>query len=423
MFWRLLTTRRFLPLFVSQFFSAFNDNFVRNMLAMLILFRLGEEHAGPLVTLAIGLFILPSIFLSALGGEIADAHDKALVARRLKLAEIAVQGVAAAGFLLASLPLLYAALFGLGVIAALFTPVKYGILPDHLAREELPAGNALVEGATFVAILCGIIFGAYAAGHERSAASVLAQLLGLAVVCYASALYIPSTQIGAPGLRVERNLLRSTWRGLMDLRIDPRIAAGARAVSWFWLVGAITLSLTPVLIKHRIGGGLDVEAAISALFAIGIALGSAGAAWLAHGRITLRPVPIAALLMAAFLLDLALATYGLPQASASVDLRAFFESGPGLRIALDVGGLAAAAGLFVVPAFAAVQAASGEERRARVIAGVNILSSIYMVAGTLATALLQSPLVGWSEPALLGLLGLLNVGAALYFKRTLLRKT
>jgi acyl-[acyl-carrier-protein]-phospholipid O-acyltransferase/long-chain-fatty-acid--[acyl-carrier-protein] ligase len=396
MFWRLITSRRFAPLFVSQFFSAFNDNFVRNMLVLLVLFRVGDEHAGPLVTLAIGLFVLPSIFLSALGGEWADAHDKALMARRLKLAEIFVQAMAATGFALGSLPLLYAALIGLGVIAALFTPVKYGILPDHLAADELPAGNALVEGATFIAILCGVIFGGYAAGHERSGASVIAQLVVLAGLCYAASLFIPATRVGAPGLRPDRTVFRSTWRCIAELKPDARTWIGAQAVAWFWLVGAVSLSLVPVLIKQRIGGGVDVETAVSALFAVGIATGSVLAAVIARGRIRLTPVPVSAVLMASFLLDLGLATRAL--------------------------GLAAAAGMFVVPAFAAVQAWAKEARRARVIAAVNILSSLYMVGATLVTAVLQSSFVGVSEPQLLILLGVLNLGAAVYFWTNLAAK-
>ena len=200
MFKDLMTSRRFAPLFWTQFFSAFNDNFVRNMLAMLILFRLGEEKSGTLVTLAVALFILPSIFLSALGGQIADSSDKALIARRLKFAEIFVQMIAAAGFFFASLYLLYAALFGLGVIAALFGPIKYGILPDHLETRELTAGNALVEGATFLAILLGLIAGGYAASHHSSPTFIVAQLMIVALACWGASRYIPATGVGAPAL-------------------------------------------------------------------------------------------------------------------------------------------------------------------------------------------------------------------------------
>ncbi|HEY8580381.1 MAG TPA: MFS transporter, partial [Beijerinckiaceae bacterium] len=417
MFAKLMGSRRFAPLFWCQFFSAFNDNFVRSMLAMLILFRLGEGQAGMLVTLAVGVFVLPSIFLSALGGEIADAHDKALIARRLKFAEIFVQMIAAAGFVLGSIPLLYAALFGLGVIAALFGPIKYGILPDHLETRELPAGNALVEGATFLAILLGVIVGGYAASHDRGSWSVVAQLMVIAIACYGASRFIPATGVGAPGLVVERNVLRSSARMVRELSRDRRLWVGGVAVSWFWMTGAVALSLIPVVVKHKIGAGIEVETAITALFAIGIAIGSVLAAVLSHGRIFLLPTPVAAFLMAAFLIDAGLATWTLPEAAATVDLRAFLSSGVGLRIAIDVVGLAVAGGLFVVPVFSAVQAWAGEDRRARVIAAVNIVTSIFMVGGSLLTAALQ--FAGLSESALLTLLGALNVAAGVVLFRTL----
>src|SRR5215472_4233530 len=138
----LLGSRRFAPLFWCQFFSAFNDNFLKNALALLILFKIGSQSGESLVTLAGGIFIAPFFLLSAFGGQLADRFDKALVARRLKLAEIGAAAVAVAGFALNSLPLLFLALFLFGLNGALFGPIKYGILPDHLKREELPAGNA-----------------------------------------------------------------------------------------------------------------------------------------------------------------------------------------------------------------------------------------------------------------------------------------
>ncbi len=413
MFRELMSTRRFAPLFWTQFFSAFNDNFVRNMLAMLILFRVGESHAAPLVTLAIGLFILPSIVLSGVGGELADAHDKALIARRLKFAEIFVQMIAAAGFWFASLPLLFAALFGLGIIAALFGPIKYGILPDHLETRELPAGNALVEAATFVAILLGIVIGGFAAEEGRSPISVVLQLMAVALACWLASRFIPATRAAAPELRVDPNILASTGRLLTQLRADDRLWVGGLGLSVFWMIGAVALPLVAVLVKTRIGGGIAVETAVNALFAIGIAVGSVAAAMMAHGRILLAPVPFAALGMAAFLIDLGLATRGL-KASGELSLAAFFASPQGVRVAIDVTGLAAMGGLYVVPLFSAVQAWAGEDRRARVIAGVNVLNAIFMVAGAGGAALMQSSMFGVGEPTLLVALGVFAIGAAIW---------
>jgi len=94
----LLLSRRFAPLFWCQFFSAFSDNFLKNALVFLILFKIGGSAAESLITLAAAVFIAPYFFLSALGGELADKFVKMTVARRLKFAEIFAAGFAAAGF-------------------------------------------------------------------------------------------------------------------------------------------------------------------------------------------------------------------------------------------------------------------------------------------------------------------------------------
>lgn len=422
MFFALLRTRRFAPLFWCQFLSAFNDNFVRNMFAMLILFRLGGSRAGMLITLAIGIFIFPSLFLSALAGEIADAHDKAKVARCVKLAEIFVQMVAATGLWLASLPLLYASLFGLGVIATLFGPVKYGLLPDHLKRHELVAGNALVETATFLAILFGLVAGALAAGRVTPQVITL-QLMGIALACFATSCFIPPTAAAARPVHIRANILASSLLLLRELRATPFLWRSGLALSWFWLTGAVAISLVPVAVRHATGGSIEVEAAISGLFAVGIGAGSIAAAQIAGGRIRLEPVPIATLGMAFFLLVLGLATRALGAhgiGPSNQTLAAFLLSTRGLIVSFAIVGLAASGGLFTVPLFAAVQMLSPSDRRARTIAGVNILNALYIVAGTLVTAVLQSRLFGLSEPFLLNLLGICNLGAAAYVQRAII---
>jgi acyl-[acyl-carrier-protein]-phospholipid O-acyltransferase/long-chain-fatty-acid--[acyl-carrier-protein] ligase len=418
MFRTLMTSRRFAPLFWCQFLSAFNDNFIRNMLAMLILFRFGAENASLKILLATIVFILPAIPLSALGGEIADSHDKALIGRRLKFAEIFVQMVAAAGVVFASSALLYAALFGLGIIAALFGPIKFGILPDHLKSDELVSGNALVEGATFAAIICGLAFGGLAVGHSRSAASVVVQLMVVAIACYATARYIPPTAVGAPGLKIHKNVFASTSTVIRELGADHRQWVGALGVSWFWTVGALTLSLLPVIIKSRVGGDIDVEIAINLIFAFGITAGSLAAAVLSRGRIVLAPAPFLLLAIAALATSMGLSTEAMPIASRAVPIADFFMSSAGLWIAIEIFLYAAAAGLYVVPIFAAVQAWAGEDRRARTVGGVTSLSYIGIVAGSLATMILLQ-LAHLSEPMALVALGFANVVGAIYFFRRL----
>src|SRR5215203_1408517 len=335
----LMTSRRFAPLFWCQFFSAFNDNFLKNALVFLILFKVAGSNAEALVTLAGAVFIGPFLLLSGIGGELADRYDMAVIARRLKLAEIGAAGLAVLGFWLHALPVLFAALAAFGVIAALFGPIKYGILPVHLRRAELPAGNALVEAATFLAILLGTVAGGYAARGGGDPASFGGLVIGFAVLCWAASLLIPRTGEAAPDLRVDVNILRSTGALLRDLWADARLWRGGVIVSWFWLVGAVTLSILPPLVKNRLDATEEVVTVLLAVFSVGIAVGSGLASWLASGRIVLLPTAIGALLMGAFGLDLAYAVYHAAPSMPPVGARAFFARSDGLRVANVLAGL------------------------------------------------------------------------------------
>ncbi len=406
----LMMSRRFAPLFWCQFFSAFNDNVLKNALVFLILFKAGGTSAGTLVTVAGALFVAPPLLLSGLGGELADRYDKALVARRLKLFEIAAAGLSVIGFLLSSLPILFTALVLVSAIAALFAPVKYGILPDHLAPEELPGGNALVEGGTFLAILFGTIVGGEASTGTIGLWAYGVLVVGFAVLCWLASTLIPPTGEGAPNLRVDPNIFRSTADLLRDLRRENRLWRGALYAGWFWLVGAVILSLLPTLVKNTLGGSETAITMLIAVFSVGIAIGSALASWLAAGRVILLPTPIAAALMGLFAIDLAFVAGRATLPTELLGPAAFLGHAGGLHAAIDMLGLSIAAGLFIVPVFTALQVWSSPAKRARTIGAVNVLSSVFMVGGAVIVALLQA--AGLHTPVLIGLIGLANLAAA-----------
>ncbi len=410
----LLSSRRFAPLFWCQFFSAFSDNFLKNALVFLILFRMAGADA--LITLAAGVFISPFFFLSGLGGELADRYDKALVAKRLKFAEIGTALVAVAGFALHSVPVLFVALFLFGVVAALFGPIKYGILPDHLERAELPMANALVEGATFIAILLGTIVGglAFASGDATSLSLLM---LVFALACWLTSLFIPPTGQGAPALLVRWNIAASTAALIRHLRSDRRLWWGALTTSWFWLAGAVTLSLLPPLVKNVLGGDEHVVTACLALFSVAIGVGSGIAAWIAAGRIVLRTTLLGAMLLGLFAIDLGWATLHVTVAPVPGGVAAVLTSALGIRVVIDLAGLAIAGGLYIVPVFAAVQAWAGADRRARVVAAVNVLNAAFMTGSALVVAVLQ--IAGLTTSMLFLLLGAATLVAAFIITRTM----
>jgi acyl-[acyl-carrier-protein]-phospholipid O-acyltransferase / long-chain-fatty-acid--[acyl-carrier-protein] ligase len=428
----LLLTRRFAPLFWTQFFAAFSDNFLKQALIFLILFKIGGWASGVLVQLAPAVFIAPYFFLSAFGGEIADRFDKALVAQRIKLYEIGVSVLAVFGFWLhtvgfdtAALIILFLALFSFGICGALFGPIKYGILPDHLARSELPAGNALVEGATFIAILLGTIVGGLAAHRGGDPASFGFLMILFSLACWGASLFIPPTGEAAPDLVIRRNVLVSTASLLNHLRDDKRIWWGAFVTSWFWLAGSVVAVAMQPLVKNVLGGTEEVITTCNAIFAIAVALGSGLAAWLAAGRIILLPTVVAAFFLGVFALDIGISTIGADPIPDLTGYWSLFGLWRGIHFVLDLAFLAASGGLFIVPVFAAVQAWAGADRRARVVAGVNVINAGFMAGAGVLVGVLQLesigplPFVGLSTPGLFLLLGVASLVVAVAIGRTM----
>ncbi|WP_287095523.1 acyl-[ACP]--phospholipid O-acyltransferase [Mesorhizobium sp.] len=386
----LMRSRRFAPLFWTQFLSAFNDNFLKNTLVFLILFTLAADQAASLVTLAGAVFMAPFLLLSALGGEIADRFDKALIARRLKFTEIAAAAVAVVGIALSSIPVLMTALLMFGIISALFGPIKYGILPDHLERKELPRANAWIESATFAAILVGTIAGGLVSADGIGVAVFGPIMMILAIACWFVSRYIPRTGSAAPDLVIDRNIFRSTWRQVNGLRDDKRIWRAGLMTSWFWLIGAIVLSILPTLVKDSLGGNEMAVTVYLGVFAVSIAIGSAIAAWMSQGRIVLLPAPVGTALLVLFGLDLAWTIWSMQPSPGAETLGLFFAGQYTFRVAIDLAGMAIASAFLVVPTFAAVQAWSPEARRARVVAAVSIVNAGFMTVGGLLVAVIQA---------------------------------
>ncbi|MCB8875379.1 MFS transporter [Acidisoma silvae] len=411
----LLTARRFAPLFWCQFFAAFNDNFLKNALLFLILWGAigagnhgGEppHAANALITLAGAIFILPFFLLSAIGGEMADRYDKARLCQRIKLVEIAVAVLAVVGFLLQSIPILFVALFAFGTLSALFGPVKYGILPDQLQAEALPTANALVEGATFLAIIGGTAAGGFVSTLPHGRLVLAGTVLVFALASWACARLIPQTGEAAPDLRIERNIFASTFSLVAHLRDERRIWWVALANAWFWLVGAIALGLLPGLIKLSLGADRQTATLALLLFCVGIAVGSLLAARLTGGRAKLMPSVIGTALVGVFLLDLARVTLGV-------------KDHPNLtaHVFTDLVLISISGGLLAVPTFAALQAWAKPDHRARIVAGANVIGAGAMAIGAILTAALLG--TGLAVPVIFGLLGIACLLVAVWMLATL----
>lgn len=405
----LMTSRKFAPLFWTQFLSAFNDNFLKQTLVFIILAQMAAEGAS-LVTVAGSIFILPFLLLSAMAGQLADKYDKAWMAELLKRSEIAVAAISVVGIAFSSISVLMLALFGFGVISSLFGPIKYGILPDHLERKDLPKANAWIEGGTFIAILAGTIVAALAYTEGENVWVFGPMMIGLSVLCWIAARMIPSTGSKAPDLVIDRNVLRSSYTLVNELRQDKRIWRSALMNCWFWFVGAFVMSMLPIIVTEILGGSEVVVPTYLAIFAISIAVGSAIAGWMSAGRVVLLPAPIGTLLIALFGIDLAWNLWGLQSTAEAETIAAFFAGQNTIRVAIDLAGMAIGGAFLAVPTFAAMQSWAHEDRRARVIGAANVLSAVFITTGLALVAGLQA--VGVPVPMIILGLSALNIGIA-----------
>lgn len=411
----LLRDRRFLPFFVTQFLGAFNDNFYKNALVVLVTFQAAQfttMSAGVLVNLAAGVFILPFFLFSATAGQFADKLEKSRLIRFTKLLEIGVMGLATLGFAFDSLGLMLTVLFLMGTQSALFGPVKYAILPQHLHEEELVGGNALVEAGTFIAILVGTIAGGLLIDVPGGAAWVSFGVLVVAVAGYAASRAIPPAQAADPGLTIDWNPVRQTWRMIRFTRGNRTVFLSILGVSWFWFYGAMFLSQFPAFAAEHLGGDAAAVTLLLAVFSVGIGLGSLACERMSAGKVELGLVPFGALGLSVFAFDLWWASPVAGAVGMALSIGEVLAAGTAWRVLFDLVMIGLFGGFFIVPLYALIQLRSEVSHRSRIIAGNNILNALFMVvAAGMGAGLLAA---GFSVPQLFLVTALLNAVVAAY---------
>jgi 1-acyl-sn-glycerol-3-phosphate acyltransferase len=411
----LLRERRFAPFFVTQFLGALNDNVYKNALVILVAFHgasLTSMSADVLVNLAGALFILPFFLFSATAGQLADKYDKARIMRLVKLFEIAVMVIGAFGFVRGDLTLLLAALFLMGLHSTLFGPVKYAILPQTLREEELVGGNALVETGTSIAILAGTIVGGVLIAQALGPTLLVpAATIGVACAGYAASRFVPSAAPPTPDLRINWNPLTETWANFRFTKQNRTVFLSILGVSWFWFYGAMFLTQFPVYAKTWLGGGEGVVTLLLTVFSVGIGVGSLLCERMSGHKVELGLVPFGSIGLSLFAFDLFFATPP-PAATQALSVVEFLRAPGAARVLVDLLLTAVFGGFFIVPLYALIQSRSERSHQSRIIAGNNILNSVFIVVAALIAAGFLH--LGATVPQLFLLTGLFNVAVAAF---------
>ena len=410
----LLKQRRFAPFFWTQFLGAANDNLFKFAFTVMVTYQLQVSWLAPsMAGLVIGaVFILPFLLFSATSGQLTDKYDKTQVIRFVKWLEIAIMLLAAWGFWTVNVPRLLACVFLMGLHSTLFGPVKFAYLPQHLNERELTGGNGMVEMGTFVAILLGQVAGGLlVAIPQVGPIYVAVGCIAVAVLGRLTAQSIPLSPSTDPELRINWNPITETWRNLKLARENIVVFRSLLGISWMWFFGAVFLAQFPSFAKEVLHGDAQVASLLLVVFSIGIGTGSLLCEVLSKRHVEIGLVPLGAIGMSVFAIDLYFASRGLPPAD-NLGLAAFMSKPAHWRVMLDLALLSLFAGLYSVPMYALIQLRSQPSHRARIIAANNILNALFMIVSSLGVGALLS--ANFTIPQVFLITGLFNAVVAFY---------
>ncbi len=397
---KLMREKRFLPFFCTQFLGALNDNVFKTALITMAVFHTSDLtmlDGAVLATLLPGVFILPFFLFSAAAGQIADKFEKSQLIRLVKIFEVVLMLFAAIGFLFHVFWLLILALFMMGMHSTLFGPVKYAYLPQHLAEAELVGGNGLVEMGTFVAILFGQMVGAGLGMHQDGELVTGLSIVGFALLGYFASKQIPSSSAAEPNLTINWNPMTETGRNIAFVWKSQSIWLAIIGISWFWFYGAILLAQFPVFAKEVLHGDESVFILLLAVFSVGVGVGSLLCERLSKGMVEIGLVPLGAMGMLAFGVDL------------------YTSSASGVadgHLLADVGLIGLFGGIYIVPLYALIQSRAKKTHQSRVIAANNILNALFMVVSAVFAMLIFK--LGLHIPQLFLITALMNALVIFY---------
>ena len=397
----LLRSRRFVPLFATQFLGAFNDSLFKQAVVLFVTYQLYSNPAKEFRFSAIaqGLFILPFFLFSALSGQLADDHDKAKLIRIIKLAEIGIMILGGAGIMLANIPLMLAAVGLMGVHSTFFGPIKYAILPQHLHRDEVLGGTGLVEAGTYIAILLGTILAGVLASRPSTAAFAV---LGFALAGYLAGRQVPPAPPAAERLPITWHIVHASIELVSATMRIRRLFLAILAISFFWTIGAVLIIIFPPLVKNVLGANEQVASLFIAVFSIGIAIGSVAINRLLKSEVSARFAPPAVIAMGVFVLLLHFVALTWSKHGPELTtLENFLVNPMAWPMILCLLGVAITGGMFVVPLYAFLTTTVPKTETSRTVAANNIVNSGAMVIGSLLSIGLNLAGVGPTAQLLL----------------------
>ena len=423
----LLKSKRFLPLFITQFLGAFNDNVFKNAFLIWFTYDVAQKlnmNAQIMVTIASGLFILPFFLFSALAGQLADKYEKSKLVQIIKIAEILIMGFSFIGFYFENIHLLLTLMFLMGVHSTFFGPIKYSLLPEHLKDSDLVSGNALIEGGTFLAILLGTIIGGITIRIENGIEIISIAVVSFAIIGWLSSRFIPKAPVGDQNLKISFNILLQTWKIIKYAKKENTVWLSIIGISWFWFIGVTFLSQFPIYTKNIISGDEYIVTLFLSIFSIGIGIGSAMCNKLLKGKIDGRLVPFGSIGITIGIIIFCTASYFYNSSIVPdhlLGLKEFLSLNIySWLIILGLLTIAIFSGIYIVPLYAIMQHRSEVKYLSRIIAANNVLNALFMVISSISVVALFK--VNFSLLQIFLLVGIVNIFVFFTIKKIVKRR-
>ncbi len=411
----LMRRKRFLPLMVTQFFNAFNDNLYKTALVLFVVYSVynDEQQEALFSGVSSVIFIAPFVLLSALAGQLADTRDKAKIIRTVKICEIGWTTLGAIGLFMAwqgimvhtvAIPLLLFVVFLAAAQSTFLGPIKYAILPQHLKKEEVLSGTGLIEAGTYIAILTGTILAGFIAVEIAMVLIVLTAFVGYFVSTFVPdappqsdyEMHFPLLEpyaeqtpnpvlrwLGFPFVVVADQVVMS-WKLVRDTMHNREIWLAIVAISFFWTIGAVLFIQFPPLAKNQLLANKQVASFFLVIFSVGIAIGSVGINALLKGQVSARYAPLSVIIMGGFVFGFyTVSKAWVPNAAGELlPLVEWILEPLAIPLSLMLLGISTAGGFFVVPLYAFLTTRCAHDAASRTIAANNIVNSLAMVIGS-----------------------------------------
>ncbi len=283
----------------TQFLGALNDNLYKMIVSMrAVHVAANTDASGKYLSIAGAVFVIPFLLFSGYSGHLADRVSKRTVLISVKAFEIVAMALGLAAFFTTRIEFMLVVLFLMAVHSTIFSPAKYGIVPEMVSDKDLSRANALLEMSTFVAIVLGTSAGAFLfSAWKNQPWNMGMVMVAIAVLGFATSFKITRVSPSGVSTPFSLNPFGEVILGTRHLLADRPLWLTVVGISYFWFLGLL-FQMDLLLFGSEVMKLDDVHVGLMVTcLAVGIGVGSMLAGRLSGDKVELGLVPLGSIFM------------------------------------------------------------------------------------------------------------------------------